>query len=108
MGTGGFWRYVERGDLLLISATLGVTALGELVGLTEVDSRAALASGGAIAVNAFAAAILYPYISVAAEDPTKFRNLDSTLVVIISIVSIIVTAVAGSRCISVSLNNSNE
>jgi hypothetical protein len=106
--TGGFWAYVVRGDLLLVSATLGGTALGELVGSPRANPRAAVAAGGAVAVNAFAAAILYPFISVAAEKQGQSASLHTGVVVWVSVVSLVVTLIAGGRCVGVAREEQHE
>jgi hypothetical protein len=99
---GGFWAYVQRGDLLLVSVTLGGTALGELIG-SRAEARSAVTAGGALVVNAFAAAILYPFISVAAEKAGKGTSsgLHSSAVVTVSIISLAVTLAAGVQCIRI-------
>jgi hypothetical protein len=100
--TGGFWAYVQRGDLLLVSVTLGGTAFGELIG-SRAEPQSAVAAGGAVVLNAFAAAILYPFISVAAEKVGKSPNssFHPNAIVIVSIISLAVTLIAGVQCVRV-------
>jgi hypothetical protein len=99
---GGFWAYVQRGDLLLVSVTLGGTALGELIG-SRAEPRSAVTAGGALVLNAFAAAILYPFISVAAEKVGKSASssFHSSAVVTVSILSLAVTLITGVQCVRV-------
>lgn len=100
------WAYVYRGDLLLVSAVLGGTALGELVGAptpTAIDTTSyeisAILAGGAVAASIFGAALLYPLVNLAAE--SEQFTLDASAVAICSLLSLLLTIFSGANCIEI-------
>jgi len=94
---GAFWTYVSRGDLLLVSAVVGGSALGELVGRVRLNTKRAVLAGGGLMVAILSSAMLYPFISMASEK--GHGHVDSWVSCVASTGLLTLSTLAGAICI---------